>query len=176
MKPLVWAPAIVLAVALLGACASDSSSGPGGSESGSYPAALTATPLEARDALKSLDVFLECGDAADLDEGRSTFIKCYVADPSEGDAGSAYRRGVSVIIFRSSTAAQECAGILPESVSGTYEVVTDNETFVALGEMNDAVLDNSWTWPAEVWPADVARVLGGKVMALEDWCTSVQRS
>lgn len=170
MRPLFLAPAIALAIAPLGACTNDSASGPAGSGPDSYPAALTATPLEARDALNDLDVFLECGDAADLDEGRSTFIKCYIADPSEGDAGSAYRRGVSVIFFRSSTAAQECASILPDSVSGTYEVVTDNETFVALGEMNDAVLDNSWRWPAEVWPDDVARMLGGKVVSLQEWC------
>lgn len=135
-----------------------------------FASAKVATPLEVRDALMGLGIFEECGEPVSVSDGAVSYLKCYIDDPGIGDEGSTYRRGVAVLIFRSGSASDDCATVPPRGLPNGYEVVTDNDTFVALGEMNDAGRDNTWKWPEEVWPEDVARALGGTVVPVQVWC------
>lgn len=133
--------------------------------------AKVATPLEARDALKRLSLFHSCLDPRDVSDGSGEVfaVRCYVADPAGGDNGSLARRQVLVFVSRVAVT-PICERFVSTIAPGDFPVVTDGTTFVAFGSMNDLDLDRTWKWPDEVWPEDIARVLGGEVVTLSEWC------
>ena len=64
-----------------------------------------------------------------------------------------------------------CSYSFPPEAAEDFEIVTDGKTFVAFGEMSDVwALPETWAWPEEIWPADVARVLGGTVTTVAETC------
>ena len=163
----------VLALPVMSAC-SGSSAPPTTSVSESavnqFAEATFTTPLEARKNLLSLGIFPDCATPRDQ-EGASSF-SCFL---SEGETGWKTKdRQVFVIVSREDSS---CEKFLSEAMPDDYPVVTDDKTFVAVGLMNSAspLLGPdadypSFVWPEELWPEDVARVLGGKVVAVNEWC------
>lgn len=144
-----------------------------------FPRATFTTPLEARDKLKSLDVFAKCGNPTASSDNEVSSVSCFFEEG--GRDWKTADRQVWVIVPRGDMEI-DCRDAVAPAMPEDYAVVTDDSTFVAIGLMNlaDPYLgpdssDPSFKWPAEVWPEDVARVLGGKVVAVNEWCPEVFR-
>lgn len=169
--------AVVMAVS---ACSGGSSSlSPTESHADDYPSATFTTPLEARDELQTLDVFASCANPRASDDNKVSSVSCFFEEG--GSDWKSANRQVWVIVPRVDIGI-DCVDATADAMSENYQVVTDNRSFVAVGLMNLAnpylgpdSSDPSFKWPAEVWPEDVARVLGGKVVAANEWCPEAFR-
>jgi hypothetical protein len=174
--------ALMMVVLVTAACTggSQDSSPSLQSDASEFPAARATTPLEFRDALDRLDIFHSCDDPADVSDGDGEVyaVDCYVVE-DQGE-WTTDERGVTVLVSRSGLS--PCATYLDAAMAPDFPIVTDSATFIAVGRMNRATpsLDSSssqptWLWPQEVWPEDVARVLGGNVVAVNEWCPEAFR-
>ena len=173
MRPLTVAAGTAALLLLTVGCTSGSApSESGDTGTDTQTQALISTPLEAADALKGLGAFSECTPPQDDDAGVMGSVKCYIiTDWMSGDGGTRYRRGVFVAVLRSASPATFCSYSFPPEAAEDFEIVTDGKTFVAFGEMSDVwALPETWAWPSEIWPADVARVLGGTVTTAAETC------
>ncbi len=164
-----WAMAAFLALPL-SACGLTAGIA-GGDAQGSGP---VVTPLEARDALESLDVFGTCVDPYRPDVAQDeiptvTVVRCFVLDQDEVWRGVNLKRNVTVVVPGENWAAwieTSC-----RSGEAAWRVVTDDGGFIAYGYLDDgpkgALIG---PWPDEIWPEDAQRVLGGQVRSLSEVC------
>ena len=156
--------------------------GPVASETGSTDAALQTssvkvnTPLEVRDALKSLNIFGECFDpetfydrnfGASATDGRAIFCQVLTAEEWQIRANTPRDRGVTAIFLRN-----DWKPVVENFCTldvRNWSMVTDHETFFVYAQRKP-----TWgadgMWPEEVWPEDIQRVLGGQVSTGAELC------
>jgi len=144
------------------------------------PRAEFATPLQARDALDSLDIFGTCTNPYKTgfqDFNREvTAVVCYVLDQDQQWSGVHVKRNVTVVVPRENWDAFVIHACNYWPV--TWRVVSDGRSFLTLAYLDEGRLDDNYPgqWPDEVWPEDVQRVLGGGVTTVSDLCGMVRDS
>ena len=130
--------------------------------------------MEARDKLESLDVFVNCANPTASDDNKISSVSCFFEEG--GNDWRTADRQVWVVVARDDMGIN-CLDAVAPAMPEDYLVVTDDDRFVAVGLMNVAdpylgpnTANPSFKWPEEVWPEDVSRVLGGKVVSVSAWC------